>query len=142
MIEIEGFTQNIDIHRNWNSDTLQSQKIEILKYSGGRFGYSGIYLSLFSDSTYIYSCWLDNGFSFNDEGRYLIIDATITLCSNGYSKDKMNKKKNKHANFENETYRMEEDKILLYTEKQEKKDKSNFYSSYYTLYLDHVTYKK
>jgi hypothetical protein len=40
------------------------------EYQGGRFGYSGVTLKLYSDSTYYYSEWNHAGQSIKDSGKW------------------------------------------------------------------------
>jgi hypothetical protein len=134
--QVNGLTQDITSIKSKETDKVSNQKIQISKYSGGRFGFSGIYLTLFSDSTYYYSCWLDNGFSFTDEGTFRTTKSYIILCSKEYFDKSLSRKKQKQAIFKNKPYRMIKNKILLFSEKEEKKDKDNYYSSYLTLHLE------
>ena len=40
------------------------------EYQGGRFGYSGVTLKLYNDSTYYYSEWNHTGRSKKDNGKW------------------------------------------------------------------------
>ncbi len=106
----------------------------IANYTGGRFGYSSTRLILLSDSTFTYSSWLHTGHSWTDDGTFSRTDSTITLTSSQY-KPKSKGSKKVAANFENVTYRMTKDRILMYTEAEERSQDSSYVVSYKTLYL-------
>lgn len=110
----------------------EKEKILLARYAGGRYGSQTIKLLLFSDSTYFYSSRFQSGASFSDEGTYLIVDSTITLCSRDYVKSNKTRQE-VHAIFENMTYSLIGDKIILFTADDMKHDKIGFLNDYYTL---------
>ena len=124
-----GFGQDLKLE----SGSYNIPQDTVAMYTGGHFGYTSHSLTLFADSTYTYSFWYHSGGFVYDEGTYEINDSLITLCSKGYVK--LKKKKNeKKVLFGNETYRMAQNKILLYTLQEEKKDKDSLITKYNTLY--------
>jgi hypothetical protein len=117
------------------ADTVgHDSSLLIDEYEGGRFGFSGLYLSLYSDSTYVYSGWYDSGGSFVDKEVFIRKDSTINLCSFGYLNKTDKRYDNNFLTFKSKTYRLRGEKILIYSKRQEKSRNSDFYIAYKTLY--------
>lgn len=136
------YSQETDTLNFFDSLTLNNKTI-IAKYSGGRFGFSGTYLTLYSDSTYVQSGWLDNGYSYMQNGTFSRNDTLITLCLKIDSTDSKSKSKRELKKIESaacNTYRMRKEMILLYTKKQEKSKDADYFKTYMTLYIVLDTY--
>jgi hypothetical protein len=107
----------------------------IAEYSGGRFGFSSISLTLYSDSTYLYTSWLHTGDSYEDQGIFSRSKSKIRLRSDTLITVKSFLGQRSFNAFDNKTYRLRGDKILLYTMRQEIFDRADYYAAYFTLYL-------
>lgn len=112
-----------------------NEKKLLKKYIGGRKKYSKVSIKLYSDSTYEYSIWYHFGQTEKDSGTYLITDTSLILFSKSYSISNKLKKVDKPYTFTGEQYRIQNKKLLLFTQKQEKEDVVNFYRLYFTLDL-------
>ena len=103
-------------------------------YTGGRPKYSKASLKLYSDSTYEFSNWYHFGRTENDTGIYLLTDSTLSLYSTGFTDSKQNKTNSKTTIFKGQLYRIQKEKLLLFTKKEENRDKASFYRLYFTLH--------
>jgi hypothetical protein len=118
----------------YSQDTITTKnKWIIASYSGGRSGYSGISLDLYSDSSYTYSGWSDGGHSWGDSGTYKRADSLIRLYPKKYTSRKGYKKQ--ITKNQGSVYRIQKNTILFYSIKEDKKD-PYFYKEYFTLYRD------
>lgn len=108
-------------------------------YQGGRNGFFYLGLTLFPDSTYDFRAF--GHIKQRDRGFYHLTDTSITLVSEGYvpHKNKLNKK-NKIL-FPNLSSKKTSQQIYLFTDKQLKKDRYNYYQKYYTLSLKEISIK-
>lgn len=124
------------INFSFSQDEIRNLKSKhiIAVYAGGRFGYSGEHLTLYSDSTYDYDKWLHTGHTTRDTGTFFRKDSAITLCSKDFYPNKKKRKKDFYY-FECASFRIRENKLLLYTEQQKKTDTLDYYATYFTLYL-------
>lgn len=112
----------------YSQDTTTKNKQVILKYYGGEAGHSGNYLTLYSDSSYIYSGWNDAGPSWKYEGTFKRADSTITLYPKYYTYNTHRKKLT--APIQALVYKMRANGILMYTKEEEN------LAEFYTLYKE------
>jgi len=115
------------------SDSIDNKNL-LRVYKGGRPKYSKVSLKLYSDSTYEYSNWYHFGQTENDVGIYSLSDSTIILYSKEFIASKHSKLKSKKYIFNGQLYRIQKEQLLLFTTKQEKEDKTDFYRLYFTLH--------
>lgn len=114
----------------------------IAEYLGGRYGFSVLSLTLYSDSSYLYTSWSHTGESYVDKGKFarhkskinLRSDTVITLADIFGPRNIIV--------FKNNTYRVKENKILLYSRREELFDRHEFYETYYTLFKVDPTSEK
>lgn len=141
IITVHGYAQNTLDSLNEETGRRTLDKKIIAEYSGGRFGFSSISLTLFMDSTYLYTSWLHTGESFTDKGTFSRSKTKIRLRSDSLISVKSHSGQRSYMVFDNKTYRLLDDKILLYSRRQEIFDRADYYATYFTLYLVDPTRK-
>ena len=139
---INSYGQNlVDSNTSVNNENTSERKV-IAEYSGGRFGFSSISLTLFSDSTYIYYSWLHTGDKYHDKGIFSRSQSKIMLHSDTLITLNNFFGQRTFIAFDNQKFRLQGDKILLYSKRQEIFDRSDFYEAYFTLYLNDLKKKE
>jgi len=117
----------------YSQDTTKKKDKQVIsRYSGGELGLDELQLTLYSDSSYLYSCWNDDGQSWSFENMFRRTDSTIVL----YSKDTILNNGHKTGKVINDSsvYRAKNNTILFYSKEDEKKYPE--ISEFRTLYLD------
>ncbi len=102
------------------------------EYRGGRFGYSGVTLKLYNDSTYCYSEWNHTGRSIKDNGKWGKTNDHYYL--NSASKTRWtgrNGKSKKTYRFHNQEFIITVDTLKFLP--KEVKD-NDYFDAYYKLY--------
>ncbi len=102
------------------------------EYQGGRFGYSGVTLKLYNDSTYYYSEWNHTGRSIKDSGKWRMANKHYYL--NSMTKTRWtgrNGKSDKIFRFEMQQFIVTGDTLKLIP--QNEKD-ADYYDKYYKLF--------
>ncbi len=140
ILTIDCFAQRLGDVNSLDTTRQALDKKVIAEYSGGRFGFSAISLTLFSDSTYTYASWQHTGDSYSDKGTFSRNKTKIRLRSDSLITTKSHFGQRTFIVFDNKTYRLRGNKILLYSRRQEIFDRADYYSTYFTLYL--VDYNK
>lgn len=104
------------------------------EYKGGRYGFSGVTLKLYCDSTYYFSEWNHTGRSIKDIGRWGKINDNFYLVSD--SKTKWSLRWGKEYSKKTYRFTMQEFKIIGDTLKFIPKDSTDndYYDEYYSLY--------
>jgi hypothetical protein len=101
-------------------------------YQGGRFGYSGVTLKLYSDSTYYYSEWNHTGRSIKDNGKWGRRYDHYYLTSKSKTRwTGRNGKSDKIFRFETQEFIMMSDTIKFIP--KDAKD-NDYFDAYYKLY--------
>jgi len=112
-----------------SAKTLRKQFDE---YQGGRFGYSGVTLKLYSDSTYYYSEWNHNGYSIEDNGKWGRKNGRFYLNSKYRTRwSGKNVKSYKIYRFETQEFIISSDTLKFIP--KDAKD-NDYYNEYYKLY--------
>ncbi len=102
------------------------------EYQGGRFGYSGMTLKLYNDSTYYYSEWNHTGSSIKDNGKWGKVNDNYFLSSKSKTRwNGRNGKSDKIYRFEMQEFIITGDTLKLIPKDQKDKD---YYEAYYKLY--------
>ena len=102
------------------------------EYQGGRYGYSGVNLKLYSDSTYYYSEWIHTGQSIKDSGKWKKINNHYYLNSISNTKwTGRNGKSDKIYRFEMQEFTILGDTLKLIPKDQKDND---YFDAYYKLY--------
>jgi hypothetical protein len=102
------------------------------EYHGGRFGYSGVALKLFSDSTYYYSEWNHTGRSIKDSGKWGKSNQYYYLNSNAKTRwTGRTGKSDKIFRFEMQQFIIKGETIKLMPKDQKNND---YFEMYYKLY--------
>ncbi len=134
LLTIHGYAQNTLDSILTNTGLRAVDKKVIAEYSGGRFGFSGLSLTLYSDSSYFYTSWTHTGKSYSDKGTFTRYKSKINLRSDTVITMKGLLGPVSFTVFDNKIYRVRDNKILLYSRLEELFDRHEFYESYYTLY--------
>ena len=101
------------------------------EYNGGRFGYSGVTIKLYSDSTYYYSEWNHTGQSINDNGKWTFQDERFQLQSSSRTRwTGRNSKSAKTYRFDMQEFTINGDTLKLVPKDITDND---YYETYYTL---------
>lgn len=107
-------------------------KVPYDRYIGGRFGFSGVTLNLYKDSTYTFREWNHTGYTCEDEGNWIETSGHFYLNSSSKRKRKPRFSRTKpYIRFFQQEFTIEGDTLKLIPE-----DTShiNYYDLYYTLY--------
>jgi hypothetical protein len=102
------------------------------EYQGGRFGYSGVTLKLYNDSTYYYSEWNHTGRSIKDNGKWKKINYLYYLNSTSKTRwTGRNGKSDKIYRFEKQEFIITGDTLKFIP--KDAKD-NDYFDAYYKLY--------
>jgi hypothetical protein len=119
--------------------SARADKKQFDEYQGGRFGYSGVTLKLFSDSTYYFSEWNHTGRSIKDSGKWGKTNQYHYLNSNTKTRwTGRNGKSDKIFRFEMQQFTIKGDTIKLMQKDQKDND---YFDMYYKLYKVEKTKK-
>ena len=119
------FVVSCSSQKNLTESNLKSEK-----YSGGRFGYSGVNLEIYSDNSYQYSSFMHSGSSITDTGYLTFKKGIFYLNSKKTIRKFKGKTISKKKNFKMQEVYINADTIRLIPKKQ---SESEFYKHYYTL---------
>lgn len=102
------------------------------EYQGGRFGYSGIVLKLYSDSTYYYSEWNHSLGVLKDAGKWGKANQNYYLNSKGKTiRTGRTGSSQEHFHFEMQPFKITGDTVKFVPKDEKDVD---YFDAYYTLY--------
>ncbi len=113
-----------------SQNNLTESNLKCEKYSGGRFGFSGVNLEIFSDNSYQYSSFMHSGSLITDTGYLTFKKGKFYLNSKKTIRKFKGKTISKKKNFKMQEVFINADTIRLIPKKQ---SESEFYEHYYSL---------